>query len=268
MTRLLWLVNHHTGVVDWGAGYDGQPVTTEAHYLGEGSPCDYSNYVTRRGLLVPRKALALTHAHLVATESETRWSVRSKSEKRIVGGLSALVEIRSGVPKIQRLDIEARHGLTQDLLSRVPVRELANRTAAQLSLTDRQEAQFVIEPGSDFLDWQEAGPGIAPMPVPRPPLPNLVDPRGRPWWLVTTYIPTARSIDRLKRTELTDDFYREVHRVYRQAIREGRKDTTQAVKEWNESRTGRRSGTSTVRKWVSEARRRHEEKGKHDAKDN
>lgn len=261
MTRsALWLINHHTGVVEWGAGYDGQAVTTEARYIGEGEPCDYANYVKRRGLLVPRRALALTAAHLVATEAETRWSIRSNFEKRILGGVSALVDIRSGVPKIRRLDVETRAGLTQDLLNRVPVRELANRAVAQLSLTDRPEAQFVIEPGSDFLDWQEAGPGIAPEPVPRPPLPNLIDPSGRPWWTVTTHVPVARSIDKLKRTELTDEFYRDVFRVYRQAMDEGRLDTTQAVRDWDEARTGRRSGTSTVRKWIAEARRRNEGK--------
>lgn len=227
-------------------------------------PGDFENFAKVRGFLVPKLAIAKVSAFLVAgPEDVARPGGIRPAELKFLIPIHAVVEIDRGSPTVRRLNIDNPrsrrnrvHGITPDLLARVPLRELAVRTVARLSLTDRQEAHYVIDPnpGSTADWWLSQDVYSKPMPVDEPPIPDLIDPQGRAWWRVVADVPVWPQLDKAKRPHLDGDFFREVLRVRTAAQEAGRRDTTQAVCDWYEERTGRRPGTSTARKWISAAR--------------
>ena len=218
-------------------------------------PGDYKNFVRVNRLLAPKLCRADAWAALVQSRIETRGATRP-----IVSGfVHAELEIEEGIPTVRRLEVRDQGtgvAITGELMARVPVRDLANRATATLCLTDRPETRIPLSPNAHFANWLAHADGyIEPSPADLIPKPDLIAPDGRPWWRVRTTDRTGLDIDKAKRPKLNPDFYREVLRAQRRATEEGRRDTTQAVREWFEDESGRKPGESTVRKWIAAARK-------------
>ena len=229
-------------------------------------PGSYENFVQLRGLLVPKRCVTTAWATLVSTKEDIGFASRLVSgtvppgqRRNTAGSVMAEIEIERGIPTIRRFEVRDNGvdiAITADLLQRIPLRDLANEATAHLCLTDRPETQYRLEPGRDLVEWfAHPEAYMEPWPVEQIPLPNLIDPEGRPWWQIVTYTKTGRQIENAPRVDLDPDLLREVLRVQRRAVDEGRRDTTQAVREWYEDRTGQVKGTSTVRKWIAAARK-------------
>lgn len=216
--------------------------------------------------LAPRELPVNFAGRIYQPETPDRAEIRAG----LVRGTST---IHNGVASIYTIDIESDpEGLalpiTDHFLDHISMADIGFTIAARCSLTRWQEAHYVVDPiprGALESALQNAlGLPLVlrqldtiapdePRPARVPAKPLLTDADGVPWYQVHVVRDPAHLLSRRPRPRITPDFLRDLWTVYR-ATRAAGQPTTQTVREWAESRTGRAPSNPTIFRWIQKAR--------------
>lgn len=237
----------------------------------------FEDYIETRGFLVPKKRTTPFRAVLRdPNEKDGIFLPRGgwiPPERVFAGDVSGRADIRSGVVRISKLEVD-HPNITSHVLDRIPLGEIALRILALCSLTSEKDRHYeVVEPpepyaltAQEILDFStkvsdaatEARAIDAPQPVIGEPEPVLEGPDGRKWYRVRVVSEPSRALRNMKRTKMDEAFFAGVRAAYRKAREEGR-STTLAVSNWHQRRTGRKPAIPSVERYIRLAKKHYGE---------